>query len=759
MRKKTPRGKRSLWPAAEQPALKRGGRKPAVQRAMARSKGAFLKKGSSKISEDDIVGFVLTHDGAATLQDILGGFGLGRNFRKGLHLMLEGMVEQRLLSYDDEQGFVVTKGNDYVEGVLSVNPRGFGFAVLDREGEDLFVAGPNMGSAMHGDRVLLRLVSQRGKKSEGRVVRVLARGASQIVGIYKAGNPVGMVTPEDARLPFSLLVRREQSCGARDGEAVVARIIEHRPGANPKGEIIEVLGDPDSLNVQTEIVIRKFELPYEFEAATKEQVRKIEAAVVVGDGRLDLRDIPHITIDSETARDFDDAVAVEKKGQGFRLYVSIADVSHYVPPGTPLDHDAYRRGTSVYFPTRVVPMLPERLSNDLCSLVPNEDRYAFTAILDCDDSGNVIKSQFGKSVIRSHYRMTYTKVWGILIDKDQQLRQEYAALLGSLQWMEQLARKFLARRMARGSIGFELPETLVEVGADDEVIGILRSERNFAHQIIEEFMLAANESVALAMSDKGLKKGLYRIHETPDPVKVAEFAQFAKTMGLELPDDCGTPRWFGAVIDRVKGTPQEYIVNNLLLRTMKQARYAADNVGHFGLAATHYCHFTSPIRRYPDLMVHRALAEVLTAKKAKVKKQAAGPDQGGSVHEAGDFLSKRERVAVDAEREMVDRLKVRYMEGKVGESFDGIISGVSAFGLFIELLDSFVSGAIAITDLKDDYYHLDERNHRLIGKRTNVIRQIGNLLRVKVASVEKSRRRINFVLAEETVTRPAKIFS
>jgi len=743
---------------SRQPRQDRNRRGPARTGVRA-TEGARNLISRGQVSADDIVGFIMANGGQAEMPEIMEAFDLGRSARKEVHTALQALIAQKMLRLINDETYAVREAKEYVEGVLSVNPRGFGFVTLTpaparNQPSDVFIAERNLGTALHGDRVLIKIsdVGREGKQ-EGRVLKVLARGMTLIVGIYKAGTPVGMVSPEDERFAFNILVRREQSCGARDGEAVVARITEYRHlgGVNCKGEIVEVLGNPDSLRVQTEIVIRKFQLPHQFSAEIEQQLAAVSGKVEAEPGRLDLRGTLHITIDGETARDFDDAVAIETTAKGYRLYVSIADVSHYVPEGSPLDGEAYLRGTSVYFPTMVVPMLPERLSNDLCSLVPNQDRYAFTAILDFDKQGRVQDKRFNKSVICSRYRMTYTLVSQIVIDQDQAVRSQYPELLDPLAEMEKLARLLLGERMARGSIGFELPEAFVEVDEDDTVKDISRRERNFAHQIIEEFMLAANEAVAHAMDDKHLTRGLYRIHETPDPLKVAEFAQFAKTMGLAIPEEAaGTPAWFGRVLELGKGSPQEYIVNNLLLRTMKQARYSSENVGHFGLAASHYCHFTSPIRRYPDLMVHRALAGFLSAgAKKSGKKVAAGKGEAeqGEGMGAGEFLSSRERVAVDAEREMVDRLKVRYMQDKIGESFDAIISGVASFGLFVELIDSFISGAVAVTDLTDDYYTLDERNHRLIGKRSNRIYQIGTLVRVTLSSVEKARRRINFVIA------------
>ena len=538
--------------------------------------GARTLISRGQVSADEIIGFIIANGGQAEMAEIMGSFDLGRSSRKELHTALQALVHQKLLSQDLDDLYSVRSADEYAEGVLSVNPRGFGFVTLTpaparNQPSDVFVAERNLGTALHGDRVLIKVtpVGREGKQ-EGRVLKVLARGMELIVGIFKAGTPVGLVTPEDERFAFNILVRRDQSCGAKDGEAVVAQITEysHLGGVSCKGEIVEVLGNPDSLRVQTEIVIRKFQLPHEFSPEVEGQLAGVSDSVEAGPGRLDLRNTMHITIDGETARDFDDAVAIEATDQGFRLYVSIADVSHYVPEGSPLDGEAYRRGTSVYFPTMVVPMLPERLSNNLCSLVPNQDRYAFTAILDFDLQGRLKGKRFAKSVICSRYRMTYTLVSQILIDQDQEVRAQYPALLIPLAEMERLGRLLLHQRMARGSIGFELPEAFVEVDEDDTVKDIARRERNFAHQIIEEFMLAANEAVAHALDDHHLTRGLFRIHETPDPIKVAEFAQFAKTMGLAIPDEApGTPAWFGQVLTLSKGSAQEYIINTLLLRT------------------------------------------------------------------------------------------------------------------------------------------------------------------------------------------------
>ena len=639
---------------------------------------------------------------------------------------------------------------------LSMHPRGFGFAMLSepeaaaRFSRDIFLPPDALGGAVHGDRILVQVVKSRGDRTEGRVAEVLERGITRLVGTYVAGVATGLVTPEDDRLPFRVVVRREQSNGARNGEAVVVEVTRFKEQGNHEGRIVEVLGNPAEARVQIEIAIRSFDLPHRFDAELMAQVAALDDRIGSEPGRLDLRDIAHVTIDSESARDFDDAVAIEPlPKEGFRLYVSIADVSHYVQPGTPLDREAYARGTSVYFPGRVVPMLPERLSNDLCSLVPHHDRYTMSAIIDFDQQGRRRKVSFGKSLIRSRHRLTYTKVKAILEDRDPELCQQYADVLPDLERLGDLAARLNRARMARGSIGFEIPEADIELDEEGHIERISRSERNMAHKIIEECMLAANEAVAEFLEEQQAET-LYRIHEDPDPLKVAEFAEFARCMGLKVPSGDPGPKWFGQVLKLVAGTPREYIVSSLLLRSMQQARYAPENAGHFGLAASHYTHFTSPIRRYPDLMVHRALARLGGGKKgAKQKKGAEAAVTTVDVAAAGTWLSRRERVAIDAERNATERLVALYMADRVGEEFEAVVSGIGSFGMFVELIEIMITGAVALTEMKDDYYEVDEKSHRLVGRRHNKVYQIGNPVRVRLASVEQRRRRLNFVIAND----------
>jgi ribonuclease R len=528
------------------------------------------------------------------------------------------------------------------------------------------------------------------------------------------------------------------------GDAVIVQLAEAQEETGSlRGSIIEVLGNPDLIDVQMRLVIEKFKLPHIFSDQAEQESARLPDEITETKGREDLREILHVTIDGETAKDFDDAVAVLKTKKGFRLYVSIADVSHFVRPGTALDKEAYERGTSIYFPGRVIPMLPEKISNNLCSLIPDRDRLAFTAILDFDRQANVVNKRFVKSIIRSHKRFTYTTVRQILIDNDKEVRGLHKAFLTPLKWAGELATVLQKQRKDRGAIGFTLPEPDIALDEAGRIRSIGRAERNFAHQIIEEFMLSANEAVAETFTEHSVN-ALYRIHERPDPIKVQEFTGFAQTLGLHLPKHRQDPDWFGQVLELVKGSPKEYVINNLLLRTMQQARYDMRNVGHFGLAATDYTHFTSPIRRYPDLLVHRALFDFVS--RSKENKKNLSPE---NLKEIGPFLSSRERVAVSAEREMNDRLKVRYMQDKIGESFDAVISGVNGFAFFVELLELFVGGSVAISELRDDYYVYDPKHHRLMGERSARMYRLGDLVRVTLLDVDPRKNRINFTPARE----------
>jgi ribonuclease R len=678
--------------------------------------------------------------------------------RKPLHNLLIELTKSRILKQLDTDLYGAGPKHRLAEGVLDQNAKGFGFVTKltsKLQGadytKDAFLSPSNMNSARHGDTVLVRIFKVKSDgRPEAEVVAILHRGTSRLAGFVTFHREQTIVYPEDTRFPFTVRIPGKRDPKLQEGDAVIVDIEgETDDFRHQSGTLLEILGNPDSVDVQMRLVIEKHSLPHKFSEETTAQVDKISDDILPGKGRLDLRDIQHVTIDGETAKDFDDAICVQKTRKGFRLYVSIADVSHYVHPESPLDKDAYARGTSIYFPGRVIPMLPERLSNGLCSLVPNEDRYAFTAILDFNRSGHLQNKEFAKSIICSKQRFTYTTVKQILEDKNATVRKAHKEFLTPLKWAAELATELMKMREQRGSIGFTIPEPFMELNEQGKIENISRTERNFAHKLIEEFMLAANEAVAELFTENKLD-GLYRIHERPAPEKIADFVEFGKSLGLDLPPLRQDPDWFGQVIDMVKGSPKEYVINNLLLRTMQQAKYDAKNVGHFGLAATDYAHFTSPIRRYPDLTVHRTLQTFLT-RDAKIRTRRK---KTISSKEMGPFLSTRERVAVNAEREMNDRLKIRFMYGKIGESFDAVISGVTGSVIFVELTNLFISGGISISSLKDDHYIFDAKHHRLTGKHGGRIFQIGDLLSVTLIDVDLRQNRIYFgpTASNEAVT-------
>ena len=682
-------------------------------------------------------------------KEILQGLALPLSSRKPLHNLLTRLSNEKILKQIDRDLYGPGPKHGLAEGTVDQNAKGFGFVTgltstlnVPNYEKDPFLSPPNMRSARHGDKVLVRVFKvKKDGRPEAEVLSVLKRGKEQLAGFVTMKSGQTLVYPEDSRYPFMIQLKGKLPDKLSEGDAVIVKIEgDSNNSRQQQGTLIEILGDPDSVDVQMRLVIEKHSLPHTFSDKALAEVAAISDTIVPVKGRLDLRDIQHITIDGETAKDFDDAIAVQKNRNGYRLYVSIADVSHYVQPGSALDQEAYARGTSIYFPGRVIPMLPERLSNDLCSLVPDQDRYAFTAILDFNRQGHLQKKKFSKSIICSKKRFTYTMVQQILVDREQKLRRTHKEFLTPLKWASELATELMHLREQRGSIGFTIPAPLMELDDEGKITSISREERNFAHQLIEEFMLAANEAVAETFTEQHLD-GLYRIHERPAQEKIQEFVEFGRSLGLDLPPLRQDPDWFGQVLGMVKGSPKEYVINNLLLRAMQQARYDRKNVGHFGLAATDYTHFTSPIRRYPDLTVHRTLQTFLQ-QRSKVrtrKKEATIP-----VKDMGPFLSARERIAVTAEREMNDRLKVRFMHNKIGEEFQAVISGVNSSAIFVELLDLFVSGGISLTSLKDDYYIFDSKHHRLTGKHKGKSFQLGDLITVGLLDVDLRRNRIYF---------------
>ena len=656
-------------------------------------------------------------------------------------------------------------------GWLTVNPRGFGFVTPERGGGDVHVAGFRLGSALHGDRVAVR-VEGAGDRAEGRIVEVLERANPDVVGRYEVDEAgQGRVAPFDERVALDLRIPAGGSLGAEPGQ-MVAAAVDQWPAAGraAAGHVVEVLGSLDEPGVDTAIVIRKHGLPDGHDPDAEAEAARLGDEVAPGDlaGRTDFRGLPTVTIDGETARDFDDAVTLETlPGGNRRLGVHIADVAHYVRAGSALDESAYRRGTSVYFPERAIHMFPARLATGLCSLKPGVDRLVQSCLMEIDGQGEVVRHELHDGVIRSDARMTYDEVDAILTARDAGVRERYAALAPMLEAMDALARRLAARREARGALDLDLHETRLVLDEAGQVADVVAAERNAAHRVVEEFMLIANETVAARLEDGGAP-ALFRVHEPPDPAKAAEFDDFAATLGhgLEAPPDRVQPRHFQRLLARLKGTPAERPVALLMLRTMQKARYDPLNVGHFGLASDVYTHFTSPIRRYPDLVVHRLVRELRRSPRNRADDRAgglAGPSAASSAarrpRERADgradglagvarHASAMERRAEEAERELVQWKKVRFMADKVGEEFTGHVVGVTRFGLFVELVEYFVEGLAHVSGMADDYYRFRGSDHALCGEASGKVYRLGDRLEVQVLRVDAARRQIDLGVVE-----------
>ena len=664
-----------------------------------------------------------------------------------------GTVKEVLQALLHEGKIVRIRGNRYglpskmnlVIGKLRCHPDGYGFVISEKEGEeDVFIGARNLREAMHGDRVVARVESVRKKGKEGTIIRILERKVRKIVGKFMRGKNYSTIIPEDEKILQEVFIPEGATKRARPNQIVVAEITQYpTERARPEGRVVQILGYPDDPEVGVQIILHKYDLPHRFSSAAERDAQKLFKNLFPHEykDRIDLRDVPTFTIDGETAKDFDDAVSIQKeKDGGTVLYVSISDVSHYVKEGTALDEEAYLRGTSVYFPDRAISMFPTELSNEICCLHPRADRLTMTVELRYDPEGWERGVRFYPSVICSRERLTYTIVKEILLDRNGERRRRYAPLVSSLEEMAQVSQELRQKRVARGALDFDLPEPEVLLNLQGEAEDITRAERNLAHQIIEEFMIAANEAVARFMERKRLPF-VYRIHEPPSQEAIEEFRRFVSFLGFRMKKEPNpSPKEFQRILSEAKGRIEEKVINNVLLRSMKWAKYSPQNAGHFGLASEAYTHFTSPIRRYPDLMVHRLLKRALRHEEGKVQEE--------ELVRKADHLSHRERVAMEAEREIVDRYRVRVMKEKVGDVFEGVITGVTAFGFFVELKDIFVEGLVRVTSLSDDYYHFEEKRYCLMGERTHKVFRIGDGVRVKLVRVDTERRQIDFVLVK-----------
>jgi ribonuclease R len=693
---------------------------------------------------------------------------------------------------------VTARSREFAIGRLNMHRDGYGFLISEKPLEgiqgDVFLPPESAGKAMHGDRILVRIARiEAGGRADGEIVKVLKRAHPTVVGEFRLHRRGQFVIPQDDRIQqwieipeglefppagpsvdrIGVTPPKAASVEELDGMVVNVELLEYpEKGAGPVGRVVEILGHPGDFGIDVEIVIRKHHLPHQFPPEVVEQAQSIPSAISAADldGRQDFRNLDIVTIDGETARDFDDAVWVDRLANGnYALHVHIADVSHYVRPGTPIDAEAQLRGTSVYFPDRAVPMLPFELSTSICSLVPNADRLVLSALLEIDHQGELVSQEFTPGVIRSAERMTYTNVHKLL-EGDAPLRARYQPLVPRFELMQELALILNRKRVRRGSIDFDLPEPLIEFDEWGAMTGVTRAPRNIAHRLIEEFMLAANEAVAAHLEDSG-NPSIYRIHEKPEPKRVMEFEEVAAHFGyslgvgpipvkkfnitdrqrdgsqrhrggtkqrreIALPDAQVkiASRMYQKLVAKIEGKPEERILSYLMLRSLKQARYSAENVGHFALAADSYTHFTSPIRRYPDLIVHRLLRGWI-AEETELSALA-------------DECSQSERRAADAERELVEWKKVKFMTERVGQDFDALIVSIAKYGLFVELAELFIEGLVPVDTLPGDEYVYHESVRKIVGKRTRREFSIGDKVRVILDRIDADDRKLQFSLLE-----------
>jgi ribonuclease R len=682
---------------------------------------------------------------------------LSKSSRKELQEVLDDLVKEGRISVSKqgryrkakERKYQQQKKNAVIIGTYIGHPRGYGFVTSDDMDEDIFIPEQAVNTAFHLDQVEVQIAGEKpdNKRKEGRIIRILSHGLEEVVGTYEKSRHYGFVVPDLARIQQDIFIPQEKSEGARDGDKVIVALTSYGSrNKSPEGRIKEILGQSSDPGVDIMSIARGMGLPVEFPEKAARQAARTARTLQTGDfqGRRDLRDLPCVTIDGEDAKDLDDAITLTKTKEGYELGVHIADVSNYVQAGSALDREARKRGTSVYLADRVIPMLPKELSNGICSLNQGEDRLALSCLMKINAKGKVTEHEIAETVICVDRRMTYTAVQKIL-DGDEKTTEDYREFVPMFFCMEELSAILRKRRKKRGAIDFDFPESKVILDEQGHPVAIKAYERNTATNIIEDFMLLANETVAKEYHDRGLPF-VYRVHEEPDEDKIENVLTLARANKItaEKKKQKISPGEIQKILNSLEGRPVEPMISRLILRSMQQARYSTEDGGHFGLAAKHYCHFTSPIRRYPDLQIHRIIKDVIRGRMNEKRISWYGE----FLEDVADSSSKLERRAEEAERETVKLKKAEYMKSHIGEEFSGVISGVTGWGIYVELPNT-VEGLVSVNSMWDDYYVYDEKKYQLVGESTGTIYRLGQEVTVIVEDADTMARTVDFRLKKE----------
>ena len=668
--------------------------------------------------------------------------------RQELQEVLDALLQEGKIEVSQKGKYQKSRGV-FLTGVFTAHPKGFGFVSVDGMEEDVFIPEDQVHGAMHQDTVQITVKpGQSGKRREGAVNRIVKRGTDRIVGLYQESRNFGFVIPDNERYTRDIFVPKEDSGGAVNGHKVVVELVSYGTDRkSPEGKVVEILGHISDPGTDILSIVKGYDLPVEFPEKVMRQAERVPDRISEADmqGRTDLRDVQMVTIDGEDAKDLDDAVSLEMNGGQYILGVHIADVANYLQEGSALDREAFERGTSVYLVDRVIPMLPRRLSNGICSLNEGQDRLALSCIMTIDQKGKVLDHVIAETVIRVDRRMTYTSVKKILEEQDAEESARYEELVPMFQRMQELAGLLRARRRARGSIDFDFPETKVILDEKGEPVEILPYDRNTATKIIEDFMLIANETVAEDYFWQELPF-VYRTHENPDPDRMKKLSTFINNFGysIRFREDEVHPKELQKLLERLEGTPEETLISRLTLRSMKQAKYTTECTGHFGLAARYYCHFTSPIRRYPDLQIHRIIKDSLRGRMNQEKIE----HYRKILDEVAKQSSERERRADEAERETIRLKKAEYMSRHLWEEYEGVISGVTGWGLYVELPNT-VEGLVHVASLQGDYFEYNENAYEMVGQRTGKTYRLGQTVRVQVVKADRTTRTVDFELAEQ----------